>query len=146
MSHYPVNHHLRPFYRFLAALTGLYVLTFGVVGLVRTAGTGLFDRSDVSVLGLRTNLAFAIASVVVGAAVLLAVLIGRNVDAKVSVGGGLVFMAVGTAMMAVLRTDLNVLNSSIVTVMVSFGIGLLLFTAGLYIRSARVVEPAADNA
>jgi hypothetical protein len=138
MGHYPVNHQLRPFYRFLAALTGIYVLGFGVISVVRTAGGGLFDRSDVTVLGLRTNLAFAIASVAVGAALLVAVAIGRNVDTLVSLAGGVVFMAAGTVMMAVLRTDLNLLNSTMITVIVSFAIGLLLFTAGLYIRSGDV--------
>ena len=48
-------------------LTGVYVLVFGVVGAVRTTGSPLFDRSDIVVLGLRTNLAFALLSVVVRA-------------------------------------------------------------------------------
>ena len=41
-------------------------------------------------------------------------------------------MAVGTALLALLHTELNVLNFSMATVIVSFSIGLLLFTAGLY--------------
>ena len=44
-------------------------------------------------------------------------------------------MVVGTAMLALLSTDLNVLNFSIETVIVSFLIGMLLFSAGLYGRS-----------
>ncbi len=132
MSHYPVNHPLRPFYRVLAALAGLYVLVFGVVGAVQTIGSPMFDRSDVVALGLRTNLAFALLSVGAGVVILLATLVGRNVDRAVNLWGGVGFMTVGTALMALLHTDLNVLNFSIVTVMVSFGIGLLLFTAGMY--------------
>jgi Domain of unknown function (DUF4383) len=142
LSHLPVNHHLRPLYRFLAALTGFYVLLFGIIGVIRTGSGGLFDRTDISVLGLRTNLAFAIASVVVGALLLLAVLAGRNIDAAVSFWGGLGFMLAGTTMIAVLRSDLNVLNFSIATVVVSFVIGMVLFTAGMYTRSA--ARPAAD--
>jgi len=132
MSHYPVNHPLRPFYRVLAALAGLYVLAFGVVGAVRTIGSPMFNRSDVVALGLRTNLAFALLSVGAGVVIVLATLVGRNVDRAVNLWGGVGFMTVGTALMAVLHTDLNMLNFSIVTVVVSFGIGLLLFTAGLY--------------
>ena len=44
-------------------------------------------------------------------------------------------MVVGTAMLALISTDLNVLNFSIETVMVSYLVGMLLFSAGLYGRS-----------
>jgi hypothetical protein len=135
MSHIPVNHPMRPFYRVLAAATGAYVLVFGAVGAVRTAGLPFFDRSETYALGLRSNLAFAVVSLLVGLVIVLATFVGRNVDYMVNLWGGVLFMAVGTAMMAVLRTDLNVLNFSIITVVVSYGIGLVLFTAGLYGRS-----------
>ena len=146
LSHMPVDHHLRPLYRFLTVVTGGYVLLFGIIGVIQTGGGGLFDRADVSVLGLRTNLAFAVASIVAGAVLIVSVFVGRNVDTTVAFWGGLAFMAAGTAMMAVLNTsDLNVLNASIATVVVSFGIGTLLFTAGMYIRSSgRVAQPVAD--
>jgi hypothetical protein len=138
MSHFPVNHPLRPFYRALATFAGLYVLTFGVVGIAQRSGSPFFDRGELTVLGLRTNLAFAVASVVAGAVIVLAVFVGRNVDYAVNVWGGVVFMVVGTAGLALLETDLNVLNFSMATVIVSFVIGMLLFTAGLYGRSATV--------
>jgi hypothetical protein len=51
-------------------------------------------------------------------------------------------MAVGTAMMAVLRSDLNKLNFGISTVVVSFVIGTVLFTAGMYTRTSRAVAAA----
>ena len=145
MSHIPVNHPLRPFYRVLTALAGIYLVVFGAVGVARTAGTALFARADVSVLGLRTNLAFAIASVVAGAVILLAAFVGRNVDAKVGVWGGIAFMVAGLAMLAVLQTDLNGATFSLGTVIVSFLIGLVLFSAGLYVRSGSTA-PAADEA
>lgn len=137
-SHFPVDHHLRPLYRFLSAVAGIYVLVFGIVGISRSSGHGLFDRPDITALGLRTNLGFAIASVVVGAAVLISACIGRNVIARVATAAGSVFMVVGLAMLAVLRTDLNVLNSTIITVIVSFSLGIMLFTGGLYMRSSNV--------
>jgi hypothetical protein len=135
MSHIPVNHPLRPLYRLLVASVGLYVLAFGVIGAIRTAGSQFFDRTEVSVLGLRTNLAFALLSILSG---LVALFVSRNIDAGVNLWGGVGFMVVGTAMLAVIVTDLNVLNFDIVTVIVSFSIGLLLFTAGLYGRTASV--------
>jgi hypothetical protein len=136
MSHFPVNHPLRPLYRTLAALTAMYVLVFGVVGLVRASGSPFFGRDDLVVLGLPTNLAFAATSVVAGAVILLAAFVGRNVDRAVNVWAGVLFMAAGTGALALLHTDLNVLNFSVATVIVSFLIGLVLFTAGLYGRSA----------
>ena len=142
MSHYPVNHPLRPFYRVLAALAGLYVLVFGVVGTVRTLGAPLFDRSDVVVLGLRTNLAFALMSIGAGVVILLAWFVGRNVDRAVFIWGGVGFMTVGTALLALLHTELNVLNFSMPTVIVSFSLGMLLFTAGMYGLSGPVATKA----
>src|SRR5262249_26249071 len=123
-------------------------LLFGILGVIQTNGGGFFDRGDVSVLGLRTNLAFAIASVIAGVVLIASVLIGRNVDTTVAFWGGLAYMGAGTAMMAVINTrELNVLNASIATVVVSFVIGTLLFTAGMYIRSSgRAVAPAAEAA
>ena len=64
MSHIPVNHHLRPLYRTLAGFAAVYLLVFGVVGVAQTSGAGLFARDNVSALGLRTNLAFSVASVI----------------------------------------------------------------------------------
>jgi hypothetical protein len=141
MSHIPVNHPLRPLYRVLSALTALYVIAFGLVGTIQTVGDPLFDRSGTSVLGLRTNPAFSLASIVVGALILLAVVVGRGALPVVTLWGGVLFMTVGTAMLALLDTDLNVLNFSMATVIVSFVIGMLLFTAGLYGRST-AAKPA----
>jgi hypothetical protein len=135
MSHIPVNHHLRPLYRVLAAFAAVYLVLFGVAGSVRTSGGAFFAHDDVSALGLRTNLAFSVASIVAGGLILLCVFVGRNVDAVVNLWGGVAFMVAGLAGLAVLRTDLNPFNFSLATVIVSFAIGVLLFSAGLYGRS-----------
>src|SRR5262249_14937204 len=121
MSHIPVNHPLRGFYRFLATLTGLYVLVFGAVGIARAHGTPAFAQDHLHwVLGLRTNLAFAVLSVVAGAVILVAAVIGRNLDRFVNVGGGLLFMAAGMLMLILMRTDANFLGFSMVNCVVSF--------------------------
>jgi hypothetical protein len=147
LSHMPVDHHLRPLYRFLTLVTGAYVLLFGIVGVIQTNGGGFFARADVSALGLRTNLAFAVASVVAGVVLIASVFIGRNVDTTVAFWGGLAFMVAGMAMLTFLNThDLNVLNSTMATVGVSFGIGTLLFTAGMYIRSSGRAAAAVETA
>jgi hypothetical protein len=146
MAHIPVNHHLRPLYRVLAALSGIYVLAFGLIGFLQTSGSPAFDRANTVVLGLRTNLAFSVLSLVVGAIVLLCVLVGRNLDVYSNVGIGMLFLVAGMAMLAVLRTDANVLNFSMATCIVSFVIGMVLFTAGLYGRIGSSASAAAEEA
>ncbi len=138
MSHLPVNHPLRPLYRVLAAVAGAYTLVFGIVGFTQTRDTALFAQTNLPLaLGLRTNLAFALLSIVGGAVILVSAVIGRNLDAFVNIVGGIVFMVVGMAMLGLLRTDVNFLGFSMSTCIVSFILGTVVFAAGLYGRSAR---------
>jgi hypothetical protein len=146
MSHLPVNHHLRPVYRTVAGLTGVWLIAFGAVGWSQTQGSEWFERGDWSALGLPTNRAFATVSLAAGAIVLVAALVGRNVDRLVNLWGGAVFLTAGTAMMTVAHTDLNVLNFSIVTSMASYAIGLILLAAGLYGKVGTAEEAAAEEA
>lgn len=130
--HTPVNHPLRPFYRALAALAGVYLVVFGVLGLVVTGDDKAFGPSDASVLGQRANVTFAVVCLVLGVLVLAAVLIGRNVDVAVNTYLGWGLISIGTLSMLFSHTDLNVLNFSIFTCVVSYVVGLVLVTAGLY--------------
>jgi len=133
MSHLPINHHLRPLYRTLAGTAGLYVLTFGIIGLLRTSGLDVFAQDGLpTVLGLRANRAFAILSLVIGAVLIVGAVIGRSIDMWINLIGSVVFLTAGMAMMALLETDLNVLGFTVTTCIVSFVIGLVLGLAGLY--------------
>ena len=132
MAHLPVNHPARPFVRLVAGGIGLYILAFGVLGFVETRGESFFAREETWALGLRTNPAFSILSIVAGAVLLGGALIGRNVDHYLNLGGGVVFLVAGFVMMLVLRTDANMLNFAMPNVIVSFLIGVALLHAGLY--------------
>jgi hypothetical protein len=145
LLHLPINHRLRPLYRFLAGLTGLYVLVFGIVGAVVSRGHGAFARDHIHALGLRTNLAFAVLSIVVGIVVLIGVVVDHNWDHILNLFGGLIFMVVGMLMLGLLQTDLNLLNYTVSTCVVSFVIGLVLFTAGLYTRVGSAEEDEAEE-
>lgn len=135
----PVNHPLRPVYRVLAGLVGAYSLVFGIVGVTQTQGQSLFARTDLpTALGLHTNPAFAYLSIVAGAVLLVATFVGRNLDYLVNIVGGLLYMLVGLAMLALLRTDLDVLGFTMTTVIVSFVLGTVVFAAGLYGRTGVV--------
>ncbi|WP_425560583.1 DUF4383 domain-containing protein [Luedemannella flava] len=128
-----MNHPLRPLYRVLAGLAGLYVLAFGIVGLTKTSGMDFFAQDDLPVaLGLKTNPAFALLSVIVGAIVVVGAVIGRNVDRFINLTAGVVFLLAGMVMLVLSRTDLNFLGFQVATCVASFIIGGVFATAGLY--------------
>jgi uncharacterized protein DUF4383 len=140
-SHIPVNHPLQPWYRLLGAAAGVYVLLFGIFGVIRTGGDSLFHRGGEEVFGLRSNLAFAVISIVAGAIILVGAMIGRNIDHYINLAGGVVFLVAGMLMLGLLQTTANFLNFQIATCVVSFTIGIVLFTAGLY---GRVGDPKTE--
>lgn len=138
LSHAPVNHPLRPVYRLIAALAAVVTIVLGVVGFVATSSHDFFGHSDGSVLGLGMNPGHALLMAGTGVVVLLALLIGRNVDQVLLLVLGIGLMAVGTLGLLVLRTaDINVLNYRMPNVVVAYVIGSLLLTAGLYVKSGR---------
>jgi len=150
MSHFPVDHPLRGLYRGLALLSGVALTVYGVVGYVQTSELDFFAQDGERVLGLTTNPAFALASVVSGVVAVLATLIGRNVDVPVYLALGGLFMVGGLLMLCVIRTDANYLASSITNVNVSSVIGLIFMSAGLYGTSSRqrtkVAAPGSSRA
>lgn len=132
MSHFPKNHRLRPLYRLLAAAAGVYCVVFGIVGLVRSGGSGFFSTGSYWALGLKTNPAFSVLSIFVGVLVLGLVAIGRNLDRNVNMVLGPGFIVIGLVMMAVMGTNANILNFGMSTCIVSFLIGLVLMTSAFY--------------
>jgi hypothetical protein len=132
MPHFPVNHPARPLYRVLAGLVGLYILVFGVWGVVETFGDSLFDRGSHWALGLRTNLAFSLASVVFGVVLIIGASRRSNLGHYMNLTAGVVFLVTSILMMSVLQTEANFLNFSMSTVIVSMLFGLILLGTGLY--------------
>jgi hypothetical protein len=140
MAHTPINHPLRPLYRALSALVGIYLILYGIVGFIVGAGDG--DR----VLGQGGNILWSIVSLVVGVVVLVATVIGRNLDVKVDqyVGWGLV--AIGTYELALNRTDGNVLDFTVSTVIVTYICALILILASLYGKVGTEEDARAEQA
>jgi hypothetical protein len=136
MAHNPVNHPLRPLYRALSAAAGVYLVVFGVIGLITVSGDGLFGTPDDRVLGQGANLFWSIVSIVIGGIVLAGVVIGRNLDVEINkyVGWGL--LVIGSYELATSRTDANFLKFTIATVVVTYLVGLVLILAGLYGKTA----------
>jgi hypothetical protein len=148
LAHLPLNHHLRPLYRLLAGLSGLYLVGFGVVGFVESAGLDFFARVGLpTVLGQRVNPAQAGIDVVVGAIVVIACVLGRNIDHYVNFWVGHFLLVVGLAFLAVLRTDANVLGYDMTNVIVTFTVALLVLAGSLYgkVGPVRPSAPGRDE-
>ena len=138
-SHIPVDHRLRPLYRFLAALCGVYMLVFGIIGASDTSGKSAFSRQAADhawALGLRTNFGFAVISIIAGILVLITTVIGHNVDRQINIWGGVVSLVVGMLSLGVMQTTANYLAFSMANVIAMFIIGIVLFAAGMYGKTA----------
>ena len=145
MAHTPVNHPLRPLYRALAVLAGVYLIVYGIVGIIVTPGNGLFGRPDERVLGQGGNLFWSIVALIIGAVVVAVTVVGRNLDTQVNkfVGWGL--LVIGTYELAVNRTDANVLKFTVGTVIVTYLLGLVLILASQYTKVAPPSEAGAPR-
>ncbi len=133
MAHTPVNHPARPVYRAIGGLVGLYFVVFGVIGLITTAGNGAFAQDDsLKVLGQGANLGFSLLSIVLGAAIVAGVAIGRNLDVAINQWLSYALMVLGLAELAFLHTDANIFNFSIMTVIVVLVLAMVLLMAGMY--------------
>ncbi len=145
MAHNPVNHPLRPIYRAIAGIIGVYLIAFGILGLILTADEGLFGRAGDRVLGQGTNLFWSIVSILLGILVLAATVVGRNIDVAVYTYLGWAVLVVGTYCLAAIRTDANFLDFSVATVIVTYLIGLALILAGYYVKTAPIEETSAPR-
>ena len=145
-AHFPINHHLRPLYRLLCAAGGLYMLVFGVAGFVETSGSDFFTQTDAEwVLGLRTNPAFALLSIIAGAVVLGANLIGRNLAHQINQLAGVVLTIVGMGSLALMQTGANVFAFSMVNVIVTFILAGITGVASLYDRVGSASDAEAEE-
>ncbi|MEV4618082.1 DUF4383 domain-containing protein [Asanoa sp. NPDC049573] len=133
-THNPINHPARSTYRVLTGLTGVYLVIFGGIGVATTGGDGLFAQDAGNVLGQGTNLANSLLSIVVGAIVLIATLVGRNIDVAVNRAFAYVLMALGLATLATIRTDANYLGHTLATSIVMMVLGIILLLSAMYGR------------
>lgn len=138
----PTNNPLNRVYRIGAAVIGVGLLVFGVLGYSNQLA--FFDTAGAGeVAGLSTNVLLSTISVVVGIALLVGAAIGGNVSAALNLVTGVLFLLSGLANLAFLRTSANILNFSMANVIFSFVVGLLLLSFGLYGRVTGGLPP--DN-
>ncbi|WP_319459077.1 DUF4383 domain-containing protein [Micromonospora sp. RTP1Z1] len=132
MAHTPVNHPARPIYRAIGGLVGLYFVVFGVLGIIASAGNDVLAQDGTTVLGQGTNTGYSLLAVLFGLMILAGTAIGRNLDVAVNQWLSYALMALGLAELAFIRTDANIFNFSIITVIVTFTLALVLLMVGMY--------------
>ncbi|BFV56438.1 hypothetical protein KCMC57_up15420 [Kitasatospora sp. CMC57] len=131
-DHLPHDHRLVVVYRIGGCLGGLFLVVFGILGLV--GHPGFLDTQGDEVAGLSSNGALSVLSIVVGAVLLMGAAVGGNVAANVNTAVGLLFFVGGFAGLALLDGDANFLAFRMPNVIFSFVFGLVLITFGLYGR------------
>jgi hypothetical protein len=135
MAHTPLNHPLRPLYRVLSALAGIYLLLYGIVGLIMTSGDDVTGVAPHRILGQGGNLLWSIVSLVLGAVVLLGSVVSRNLDAAIDRYLGWALLVIGAYGLATGRTDADFLGFTVSTVVVTFLVGLVLIVSALYLTT-----------
>lgn len=132
MAHTPVNHPARPIYRAIGGLTGLYLVVFGLLGVVTTLGDELFVQDDTKVLGQGSNLGLSFLSVLIGLIILAGTALGRNRDVMINQWVAYALMALSLFELAFIQTDVNIFNVTVSTVIVTMLLGLVLLMVGMY--------------
>ena len=132
MAHTPVNHPARPIYRAIGGLVGLYFVVFGVLGIITSAGNDVLAQNDTTVLGQGTNTGYSLLAVLLGLVILAGTVIGRNLDVAINQWLAYALIVLGLAELAFIRTDANIFNFSIATVIVTLVLSLVLLMVGMY--------------
>ncbi|MFJ1756886.1 DUF4383 domain-containing protein [Kitasatospora sp. NPDC088134] len=129
----PVDHRLGTVYRYGAGLGGLFLVVFGVLGLTG-AHPGFLDTEGKEVLGLSSNGALSVLSLVAGAVLVLGAVLGGNTASTINMVLGLLFVLAGFVGLAVLDSGANRLAFHISNVIFSFVFGFVILTFGMYGR------------
>jgi hypothetical protein len=136
MAHNPVNHPLRPLYRALGFLAGAYLVVFAIIGFIQTSGESFTGDNGERVLGQGTNLLWSIIALILGAVVLAATAIGRNLDVEADKYVGWALLVFGSYEIATMRTDANFFGFTMSTVIATYLVGLVLILTSLYSKVA----------
>ncbi|PBC79926.1 uncharacterized protein DUF4383 [Streptomyces sp. TLI_235] len=128
----PVDHKLAQVYRWSAGVGGLFLVVFGILGLVDQVG--FFDTDGKETLGLSSNGALSVLSIVVGGILIVGAIIGGNFASTLNMIVGVVFILAGFVGLMVLDSSANRLAFQIPNVVFSFAFGFAVVTFGMYGR------------
>ncbi|WP_225839935.1 DUF4383 domain-containing protein [Streptomyces sp. NK08204] len=131
-QHLPVDHRLSTVYRIGAGVIGVFLLVFGILGVIDHIG--FFSTGGDTVAGLNTNGALSVLSICVGVILVAGMLIGGNVASTLNMVFGVLFLLNGFLNLGLLDTPNNFLAFKIQNVLFSFVVGVLLMAFGMYGR------------
>ncbi|MFK0181749.1 DUF4383 domain-containing protein [Streptomyces xanthochromogenes] len=134
LKHPPVDHSLSRVCRFGAGAAGLFLVTFGILGLIDQVG--FFSTGANTALGLNSNGPLSAVSIAIGALLLAGAVRGGNRESTINMGTGIAFLLAGFASLALLDSRFNVLAFHIQNVLFSFLVGIMLMTFGMCGRTS----------
>jgi hypothetical protein len=121
----PVNHPLHRAYRIAAAIAGLLLLAFGIVGLIVSG----------DVLNAPASTPFSAVCLVAGLVLLGAVVIDGNAGAEINAYGGALLILLGLICLLTMHSEsANFLDVSMADVVILFVAGMVALAAGFYGR------------
>ncbi|MEV7779097.1 DUF4383 domain-containing protein [Kitasatospora sp. NPDC088351] len=129
----PVDHRLAVVWRIGAGLGGIFLIVFGILGLLNHPG--FLSTHGNEVAGLSTNGALSILSIVMGGVLLAGAMIGGNFASNLNMAVGGLFVLSGFYGLTVLgRPEANILNFRMSNVLFAFIFGLVVLSFGMYGR------------
>lgn len=135
----PTTHPIHTVHRVGIGGLGLFLLTFGVLGLIRRLP---FDTTQGElVMGLQANGLLATVSVVVSLVLLGAAARGGHAASTVGIVSGGLFLVSGIVNMFVLGTEMNMLAFGLSNVIFSLVVGMGLLFTGAYGRISGGLAP-----
>lgn len=134
------THPVHTVHRVGIGVLGLFLLAFGVLGLVR--GLGFYTIHGEQIMGLRSNGLLAVVSVVMSLVLLAAAVHGGRTASTVGIVAGVAFLISGIANIFVLGTEMNMLAFGLSNVIFSLVIGMVLLFTGAYGRISGGLSPA----
>ncbi|MGE7432657.1 MULTISPECIES: DUF4383 domain-containing protein [Kitasatospora] len=129
----PVDHRMALVYRIGAGLGGVFLLIFGILGLLDHPG--FLSTHGPRIAGLSTDGALSILSVIVGLVLVAGAAVGGIVASNLNMIVGVLFVLSGFYGLTVLgRPDANILNFQLANVLFAFIFGFVVLTFGMYGR------------
>ncbi|MFP8905124.1 DUF4383 domain-containing protein [Streptomyces atacamensis] len=128
----PMGHRLAGVHRYGAAVSGVVLPAFGILGFANRLD--FFDTTGSRTAGLSSNGLLSLISVTVGALLVTGAVIGGNFASTLNMTVGALFILSGFANLALLETSANILAFRMPNVVFSFLMGLAILTFGMYGR------------
>jgi hypothetical protein len=131
IGHLPLNHQLRGLYRAVIAVAGGLLVILGVWWIV-ASGSPVSGAGE-SVLGLQANGRFGLFSLLIGVVLVIAAVLGRNIDHWLGFVLSILAMVVGLFGLAFLRTTPEPFALSPSTCVFFLVVGIVVMCASLFV-------------